>query len=111
MIQQDADVIVVKHVNDLVYMQEQGSSTLDVLTKVKSTSEDSVELALAHQAIIQQMFQDQLEATAILVNATRQAYTDVMWGSILSMNWLTILAAGQSYYKNCEVFLSSAAMH
>lgn len=83
-------------------MEDHGITILTIMSDIKTKAEDSVELALSQQAIIQRIFQDQIEATSKLVNATRQAYTDVLWGSIWSMNWLGIVMALKPCYKYCK---------
>lgn len=92
-------------------MQDHGTTTLTIMSDIKTKAEDSLELALSQQAIIQQIFQDQIEATSKLVNATRQAYTDVLWGSIWSMNWVGIVMALKPYYKYCKFSRSVTTPH
>lgn len=89
-------------------MQDEGSTALVLMSDMKMKAEDSVELALSQQLVLQQLFKDQLEATSQLVNATQQAYANVIWNSIVSIKWLGVVMALKPYYGYCGVFQAAS---
>lgn len=96
-----ANVAVQEHVLQLQKMQDEGSTALHHLTTVKSASEETSVLLVAQHAQFEDFYQQQMEKIALLSNSMRDAYSNMMFGSLLSVNWIGILTAIPSYYRHC----------
>ena len=102
--QRTAKEVVHEHSIQLKEMQSEGTMALNQMSAITTAAEQGTMLVLAQKAHLEQFYKDQIEQTAQLANATRDAYNNIVLGSFSSMNWFGLLTAIPSVYRHCEIY-------
>lgn len=84
-------------------MQAEGAIASQHMASIKTAAEKNVELVSSHHEIMQQLLFEQSEATAKLVNVTKNAYHTALMRGLWTVKWLGVVMALYPRYKYCEL--------